>query len=61
VNKPTSLHLLGAVLCATFLLSNSPARAAEDNTAAVRAASDQFYTALNKLFTGDMAPMEALW
>jgi len=49
------------VLCAAFLLSNSPARAAEDNTAAVRAASDQFYTALNRLFTGDMAPMEALW
>ena len=61
MNKPTSLHLAGAVLCAAFLLSNSPARAAEDNTAAVRAASDQFYTALNRLFTGDMAPMEALW
>ena len=61
MNKPTSLHLVGAVLCAAFLLSNSPARAAEGNTAAVRAASDQFYTALNQLFTGDMAPMEALW
>ncbi|MFM8886241.1 MAG: YybH family protein [Chthoniobacterales bacterium] len=61
MNKPTSLQLAGAVLCAAFLLSNSPARAAEGNTAAVRAASDQFYTALNKLFTGDMAPMEALW
>jgi ketosteroid isomerase-like protein len=61
VNKPTSLHLVAAVLCAAFLLSNSPARAAEGNTAAVRAASDQFYTALNQLFTGDMAPMEALW
>jgi ketosteroid isomerase-like protein len=61
VNKPTSLYLVAAALCAAFLLSNSPARAAEDNTAAVRAASDQFYTALNQLFTGDMAPMEALW
>jgi ketosteroid isomerase-like protein len=29
--------------------------------AAVRAASNQFYTALNQVFTGDMAPMEALW
>jgi ketosteroid isomerase-like protein len=61
VNKPTSLHLAGAVLCAAFLLSNSPAGAAEENTAAVRAASNQFYTALNQLFTGDMAPMEAVW
>ena len=61
MNKPTSLYLVAAALCAAFLLSNSPARAAEDNTAAVRAASNQFYTALNQLFTGDMAPMEALW
>ena len=60
MNKPTSLQLAGAVLCAAFLLSISPAREAEGNTAAVRAASDQFYTALNQLFTGDMAPMEAL-
>ena len=61
MNKPTSLQLAGAVLCAALLLATSPARAAEGNTAAVRAASDQFYTALNQLFTGDMAPMEALW
>lgn len=61
MNKPTTLHLVAAVLCAAFLLPNSPARAAEGNTAAVRAASDQFYTALNQLFIGDMAPMEALW
>jgi len=56
-----SFRLVGAALCAAFLVSITPARAAEDNTAAVRAASNQFYTALNKLFTGDMAPMEALW
>ncbi|MBJ7391906.1 MAG: nuclear transport factor 2 family protein [Chthoniobacterales bacterium] len=61
MKKPTSLHLVGAVLCAAFLLSNTPARAAEDNTAAVRAVSNQFYNALSKLFTGDLAPMEAVW
>ena len=61
MKKPTSLHLIAAALCAAFLVSTSPARAAEDNTAAVRAASNQFYAALNRLFTGDMAPMEALW
>ena len=57
----SSLHFVGAVLCAALLLSSSPARATEDNTAAVRAASNQFYNALSKLFTGDMAPMEAVW
>ena len=61
MKKTSLLHFVGAALCAAFLLSTTPARAAEDNTAAVRAASNQFYTALNQLFTGDMAPMEALW
>jgi len=56
-----SFRLVGAALCAAFLVSITPARAAENNTAAVRAASNQFYTALNKLFTGDLAPMEAVW
>ena len=61
MTKPTTFHLFGAVLCAAFLLSSSPARASEDNTAAVRAASNQFYSALSQLFTGDMVPMEAIW
>ncbi len=61
MKKLRSLYIAGAALCAAFLFSNSPARAAEDNTAAVRAASNQFYSALSQLFTGDLAPMEALW
>ena len=61
MKKSTSLHLVGAALCAAFLVSTSPARAAENNPAAVRAASNQFYAALNKLFTGDMAAMDAIW
>ena len=31
------------------------------DTAQVEAASAQFYTSLNALFTGDAAPMEAIW
>ncbi|MBJ7259508.1 MAG: nuclear transport factor 2 family protein [Chthoniobacterales bacterium] len=61
MNNSKSIRLVGAALCAAFLVSTTPARAAENNTAAVRAASNQFYTALNQLFTGDMAPMEAIW
>jgi ketosteroid isomerase-like protein len=61
VNNSKSIRLVGAALCAAFLVSTTPARAAENNTAAVRAASNQFYAALSQLFTGDMAPMEALW
>jgi len=50
-----------AVFCAALLVSIPPARAAEGNIAAVRAASDQFYVALNKLFIGDMTAMDAIW
>lgn len=50
-----------AVFCAALLVSTPPARAAEGNIAAVRAASDQFYVALNKLFIGDMTAMDAIW
>ncbi len=32
-----------------------------DDTAGVRAASDAFYAALNTMFTGDVAPMQAVW
>ena len=32
-----------------------------NDTAGVRAASDAFYAALNKMFTGDVAPMQAVW
>jgi ketosteroid isomerase-like protein len=32
-----------------------------DETAAVRQAADDFYAALNMLFTGDLGPMETVW
>ncbi|MSR29766.1 MAG: hypothetical protein EXS03_09395 [Phycisphaerales bacterium] len=31
------------------------------DVAAVRAASDGYYAALNTMFTGDVAPMDAVW
>ncbi|MHC4850946.1 MAG: PAS domain-containing protein, partial [Planctomycetota bacterium] len=36
----------------------TPNPAAENE---VRAATDQFYVALNRMFTGDLAPMNAIW
>lgn len=32
-----------------------------DETAAVRQAANDFYAALNTLFTGDIGPMESVW
>ena len=37
------------------------AHAAEDDQAAVTAADEQFYTALNAMFTGDAEPMKNVW
>lgn len=33
----------------------------DEDELAVRQASEQFYAALNALFTGDLAPMEEVW
>ena len=40
-------------------LASTPAWAGGD--AAVLAANDSFYAALNEMFVGDIAPMEAVW
>lgn len=47
-----------AALAAVALTAAGPARADE---AAVRAAAAQFYTALNAMFAGDLAPMVGVW
>lgn len=53
----------GAALMTTMALSlmSMPASAAGNDTAAVLAANAQFYTALNKMFTGDAVSMNAVW
>jgi ketosteroid isomerase-like protein len=48
-----------ALLAAAVLAAATDARGADDQ--AVAAASAQFYSALNALFTGDVAPMQAIW
>lgn len=52
----SALILVIASLCFT-----SPARAENESNAAVMAAADQFYAALNAMFIGDAGPMEGIW
>ena len=49
------------VVAALALVTASPARAADDDTQAVKAALTGFHDALNVLFTGDAAPIKAVW
>jgi len=49
------------VVAVTALMTASPALAADDDTQAVKAANVAFHDALNVLFTGDAAPMKAIW
>ena len=60
--------ILGLVLAATTGCSKheeapapNTAPQAADAEKNLRAASDQFYSALNAMFVGDMAPMNAIW
>ncbi len=49
------------VVTGMALIVATPARAADDDTQAVKAAVATFHGALNSLFTGDAAPMKASW
>jgi ketosteroid isomerase-like protein len=49
------------VVAAMALMTARPAQAADDDTQAVKAAVAKFHDALNTLFTGDAAPMKAVW
>lgn len=65
-----SLTFFGAVLVASFIFSSCDNKnTGEQNTAdkmtqaeqELRAANDQFYIALNAMFTGNLEPMNAIW
>ena len=57
-NKIT-VRILALCIAAAAILQ--PARAAEIQEAAVLAAVNHFYAALNQLFTGEVKPMTDLW
>ncbi|MGI9178244.1 MAG: YybH family protein, partial [Pirellulales bacterium] len=66
------LHIKGATMrhrvlsgllfvAAMALMTARPAQAADADTQEVKAAVTQFHDALNTLFTGDAAPIKAIW
>ncbi len=59
--KRAPLRRAASMIAVACALLATPASAAEDESAAVLAANARFYAALNKLFTGDAAAIEAVW
>ena len=55
------LPLIGAALAIAFAFFGSAALAAMTDKQAVLAANTAFYAALNKMFIGESAPIEAVW
>lgn len=49
------------ILSVVVLISESTAFAADKDTEAVRAAAEEFYSALNVMFSGELGPMEKVW
>lgn len=49
------------VIGMAVMLMSTSAPASASGKAAVLAANARFYAALNKMFTGDLAPMKAVW
>lgn len=50
-----------AAVAMSFALISTPAGSAGKEDAAIMAANAGFYTALNKIFVGDVGPMKAVW
>lgn len=48
-------------LAVAGMMPGGAVRAAGPDEGAVREANDQFYAALNAMFTGETAPMESVW
>jgi ketosteroid isomerase-like protein len=64
IEKITMRHRILSGLLAMLviaLMTARPAQAADDDSQAVKAAVATFHDALNVLFTGDAAPMKAIW
>lgn len=56
-----SVRIALAMLIAFAVSSESMANEKKEEHAAVRAAVDGFYAALNRMFAGDVKPMEQVW
>ncbi|MEO8603102.1 MAG: nuclear transport factor 2 family protein [bacterium] len=59
--KQVGQWLLAPLIIFGGMLAPAQARGAEDDAQAVRQAATRFYAALNALFSGAVAPMQAVW
>ena len=59
--KKRIIWLLMFMMLGTGMYFSNVAHAENENNDAVKAAADNFYTALNAMFTGDAAPMKNVW
>lgn len=59
--KSTLMGIAILGLATGSLVAGEPSTAPSENEAAVLEAVDDFYAALNALFTGDVEPMKAVW
>jgi len=53
--------MIAATFATAFVFAGGASRATESDKNAVLAANAQFYTALNRMFTGDATPMKEVW
>jgi len=58
---PKKILLSAMVVVSLLLVTPGSVRAADTEKQSAQAALDQFHAALNLLFTGDAAPMKAIW
>jgi len=60
---PRKAYFYGAMLAIVVVVAivNAPAQTPQVDRAAVLAANGQFYAAINKMFTGSIAPIKAVW
>ncbi len=59
--KKQIITLTIIVFSVVGLISNIPTFAVENDVDGVRATAEQFYSALNAMFTGELQPMEEVW
>jgi len=59
--KKQLIWVMMMVFTGAGLILESPAVSAEKDSEGVRAAAEQFYSALNVMFSGELGPMKEVW
>ena len=61
IHKSAKMFLSGMTLATAMAAGSTGVSAADDEQNALLAANAGFYNAINKLFVGEIAPMEVVW